>query len=243
MRPTLTPSGRLTAGRRCLTAVEGSECRDRRRCGAHAAAAGANSTGGPAGGCGSRLGAATRRPHAGPSIASRQDAGVADRAEPAALGNGVDGHFSDFLGGTLRCTGGFGRPSGGRCETDSDAEWSADGQAVVPDGRGGSECRDRRRDGAHAAAAATAHRAWQQRSIPPRSWRRAGADQAAVERPARCCRSYGVRSRSIEQATASNRSETVRSARPLALATRSQRPHSGPSHRIVLDSRIASRAQ
>ena len=33
-RPTLTPSGPLTARRRCQTAVEGSECRDRRRDGA-----------------------------------------------------------------------------------------------------------------------------------------------------------------------------------------------------------------
>jgi hypothetical protein len=184
VRPTLTPNGRLTARRWCLTAVEGSECRDRRRCGAHAAAAGANLTGGPAGSCGSRRGAATRRPHAGPSIASRQDAGVADRAEPAALGNGVDGHFSDFLGGTLRCTGGFGRPSGGRCETDSDAEWSADGQAVVPDGRGGSECRDRRRDGAHAAAATSC---WEPRrtahgsNAPFRRGR--GAGRALIRRP------------------------------------------------------------
>ena len=178
MRPTLTPNGRLS------WAPDGrAECRDRRRCGAHAAAAGANLTGGPAGSCGSRRGAATRRPHAGPSIASRQDAGVADRAEPAALGNGVDGHFSDFLGGTLRCTGGFGRPSGGRCETDSDAEWSADGQAVVPDGRGGSECRDRRRTALmllpRPRAGTPAHRAWQQRSIR----RGRGAGRALIRRP------------------------------------------------------------
>ena len=42
-RPTLTPSGPLTAGRRCQTAVEGSECRHRQRDDAQAAAAAVNS--------------------------------------------------------------------------------------------------------------------------------------------------------------------------------------------------------
>ena len=70
-RPTVTPSGPLTARWRCLTVVEGSECRDRRRGGAHSAAAAAKSTGGPVAGCGSRLGTATQRPLAGTLDCSR----------------------------------------------------------------------------------------------------------------------------------------------------------------------------
>ena len=47
------------------------------------------------------------------SIAVEADAGAADRAGPAALRDGVDGHFPDF-GGTLEYTRGFGRPFGSR---------------------------------------------------------------------------------------------------------------------------------
>ena len=58
--------------------------------------------------------------------------------------------------------------------------------------------------------------------------------QAVSGRGARCCGSNCVRSRSIAHATASNRSATVRSARPWR-CPRAQRRIPLPTHRIVLD--------
>ena len=98
-RPTVTLSCPLTARRRCLTVVEGSECRNHRRHGAYAAAVAVNSTGGAAAGSDRRLGTATQRPHAGTLDCSRGRTPLRRSGrKPEALRDGVDRHCSGFRG-------------------------------------------------------------------------------------------------------------------------------------------------
>ena len=94
----MTPSGPLTAKWRCLTVVEGSECRDRRRGGAHLLLL--PRTRPVALWPGAVVGSEQRPSDRAParSIAVEADAGAADRAGPVALRNGAFGHFSDFGG-------------------------------------------------------------------------------------------------------------------------------------------------
>ena len=121
-------------------ALEGSECRDRRRGGAHAAPASSRPAAlRQAERC--SAGTAIRRPSVGtfdwwsrgaPACGSRRS----QRRWETAL-TGTHG----FPGGTLGSTSGFGRPSAGRSEADSDAARPADGQAAVNDGPGAVEKR------------------------------------------------------------------------------------------------------
>ena len=84
-----------------MPALNGSECRDRRRSGAHAGARSANSTG--SGAAGSRLGTATRRPHGrGLRLLVQVGAGVADRAACQRCQR----WWETALTGTLRDSGG-----------------------------------------------------------------------------------------------------------------------------------------
>ena len=90
-RPSLTPSGPLTAKWRCLTVVEGSECRDRRRGGAHLLLLRRSRPVAlwPGAVVGSEQYPNDRAPAR--SIVVEADAGAADRAGPAALGNAALG--------------------------------------------------------------------------------------------------------------------------------------------------------
>ena len=71
---------------------------ERRRDGAHGAAASASPTGSPAAGSDGRLGTATRRMHGGCLDAARADAGAVDRPESAALKISACGHHPDSPG-------------------------------------------------------------------------------------------------------------------------------------------------
>ena len=223
----MTPSGPLTArDGGAWRSLEGSECRDRRRDGAPpAAAAAANSTGGPVAGRGSRLGTAPQRPLAGTLDCSQAGAGAADRAGPAALRNGVDGHLFGFRGVPWSTPAGLEGPLG-----------AAERATVTPSGPltarrrclpvvEGSECRDHRRDGAAAATAAAnswreprSAAARQQRSIPPRSRRRAGREPSGSDG------SRLARSRSIGERVTWRSLNRIGRARPynppLSLGTR-----------------------